>query len=134
VVPSDTNSIAKVLAVVVPVARVPVVKNPVPKVIVYDVTPLVTMITEALDPAGATVVVKVAVAFGVTFTTALVAKAMATVPAVCAAYPPATCCVALMLPDRKFFGLSGRTDSNVAKEIVWCSAVGIEVISCSAAG
>jgi hypothetical protein len=47
---------------------------------VYDVVPLVTMMTDALDPAAATVVVKVAVAVGVTLTTVLVPSAIAVVP------------------------------------------------------
>lgn len=82
VVPSDTKLTTKVLAVTVPVASVPVVRNPVPKVIVYEVVPLVTIMIDAVAPAGATVVVNVAVAFGVTFTTLSLASAIAVVPAV----------------------------------------------------
>jgi hypothetical protein len=85
-VPSDTKLIVNVFAVTVPVARVPVVRNPVPNVIVYDVVPLVNMIIVAVEPAGATAVVYVAVAVGVTFTTEYVDSVIATAPFARAAY------------------------------------------------
>ena len=60
------NSKIKYLAVVTPVASVPVVLKPVPNVIVKLVAPDVRTIRVHLVPAGGTVVVKVPVAFGVT--------------------------------------------------------------------
>lgn len=74
------KSNTKNLAVVVPVASVPVVLKPVPNVIVKLETPDVRIIKLHLIPALGTVVVKVAVAVGVTCTLKFDAKAMAVAP------------------------------------------------------
>lgn len=81
-----------------PVASVPVDLNPVPNVIVYDVVPDVRILSTQIAPAGGTVVVYVAVAFGVTRTTLSIPNAIAVVPAACAMYPPLTAPVADTLP------------------------------------
>jgi hypothetical protein len=79
-VPSEMKSRVKYLPVTVPVANVPVDLNPVPNVIVYEVVPLVRIIKLTWTPAGATVVVNVPVAVGVTLTHEFVPKAIARVP------------------------------------------------------
>jgi hypothetical protein len=71
--------ITNTLADIVPVAKVPVGLNPVPKVIVKEEVPLVRIRTVHLVPAGGTVVVKVLLAVTVNLTTKFVAKAKARV-------------------------------------------------------
>ena len=75
--PSDTKPTVNMRPAVVPVARVPVGLNPVPKVTVRLELPDVRISTERHEPAAGTVVVNVALAATVIFTTVFVPRAKA---------------------------------------------------------
>jgi hypothetical protein len=64
-VPSQTNRSMKILADEVPVARVPVDLNPVPKVRVNELVPEVRILRFHVAPTPAAVAVRVALAVGV---------------------------------------------------------------------